>query len=73
MDRLHRAHRDPREARLRLAAETQKALAMPETKARLIAAGLEPGDLTPEEFAEFLKAQNDRFAAIIKQANIKID
>jgi len=63
----------PREARMRLAAETQKALGLPETKAKLIAAGLEPGDLTPEEFAEFLKGQNDRFAAIIKQANIKLD
>ena len=63
----------PREARARLAAETQKVLANPETKARLIAAGLEPGDLTPEEFADFLKKQSERFAAIIKAGNIKVE
>jgi tripartite-type tricarboxylate transporter receptor subunit TctC len=63
----------PREARTRLAAEAQKALEMPATRDRLIAAGLEPGDLTPDQFAEFLKVQNDRFASIIRGANIKVD
>jgi tripartite-type tricarboxylate transporter receptor subunit TctC len=62
----------PREARTRLAAEVQRALDSPETKARLIAAGLEPGDLTPEQFAEFLKVQSERFGGIIRQANIKV-
>jgi tripartite-type tricarboxylate transporter receptor subunit TctC len=63
----------PREARARLAAETQKVLANPDTRARLIAAGLEPGDLTPEEFAAFLKQQSERFGAIIKAGNIKVE
>jgi tripartite-type tricarboxylate transporter receptor subunit TctC len=63
----------PREARARLAAEVQRALESPETRARLVAAGLEPGDLTPEQFAAYLKTQNERFAAIIKAANIKVE
>ena len=63
----------PREARARLAAETQKAVENPETKARLIAAGLEPGDLTPEQFAQFLKVQGERFGGVIKSANIKVE
>ena len=63
----------PKEARARLAAETQKVLANPETRARLIAAGLEPGDLTPEEFADFLRKQSERFGAIIKAGNIKVE
>jgi tripartite-type tricarboxylate transporter receptor subunit TctC len=63
----------PREARARLAAETQKAVESPEIKARLIAAGLEPADLTPEQFAEYLKSQGERFGAIIKAANIKVE
>ena len=53
--------------------ETQKAVENPETKARLIAAGLEPGDLTPEQFAQFLKVQSERFGAVIKSANIKVE
>jgi tripartite-type tricarboxylate transporter receptor subunit TctC len=63
----------PREARTRLAAEVQRALDTPEIKARLVAAGLEPADLTPEQFAEFLKTQNERFGSIIKAANIKVE
>jgi len=63
----------PREARARLAAEVQRALESPETRAKLVAAGLEPGDLTPEQFAAYLKTQNERFAAIIKAANIKVE
>jgi len=63
----------PKDARARLAAETQKVLETPATRDRLVAAGLEPGDLTPDQFAEFLKGQNDRFASIIKGANIKVD
>jgi tripartite-type tricarboxylate transporter receptor subunit TctC len=63
----------PKDARARLAAETQKVLDTPATRDRLVAAGLEPGDLTPDQFAEFLKVQNDRFASIIKGANIKVD
>jgi tripartite-type tricarboxylate transporter receptor subunit TctC len=63
----------PREVRARLAAETQRALETPATRDRLIAAGLEPGDLTPDQFAEFLKVQNERFASIIRNANIKVD
>jgi tripartite-type tricarboxylate transporter receptor subunit TctC len=63
----------PREARARLAAETQKALENPETRSRLVAAGLEPGDLTPEQFADYLKMQGERFGSIIKAANIKVE
>ena len=63
----------PREARQKLAAATQKSLETPEIRARLIAAGLEPGDLTPEEFADYMKKQGERFGAIIKAANIKVE
>ena len=63
----------PREARTRLAAEVQKAVDAPEIKSRLIAAGLEPSDLTAEQFAEFLRMQSERFGAVIKAANIKVE
>ena len=38
---------------------------------RLLAAGLEPSTQTPDEFAQFVRAQNERFGAIARQANIK--
>lgn len=63
----------PREMRMRLATETQRVLESQETKDRFITLGLEPALLMPEEFAAFLKRQNDRYASIAKQANIKAD
>lgn len=63
----------PREMRMRLTAECQKALEAPEMKDRFLALGLEPGELMPDEFADFLKKQNDRFSSIARQANIKLD
>ena len=61
----------PREIRMKLAAESQKILESPDMKERLLAAGLEPSTQTPDEFAQFVRAQNERFGAIARQANIK--
>lgn len=58
---------------MRLTTECQKALEAPEMKDRFLALGLEPGELMPDEFADFLKKQNDRFSSIARQANIKLD
>jgi tripartite-type tricarboxylate transporter receptor subunit TctC len=63
----------PREIRVRLAAECQKALESPEMKERFLTLGLEPPESTPGEFADFLKKQGERYSAIAKQANIKLD
>jgi tripartite-type tricarboxylate transporter receptor subunit TctC len=63
----------PRELRMRLAAESRKILQAPEIRARFITLGIEPAGLTLEEFADFLKKQNDRYASIVKQANVKAD
>jgi tripartite-type tricarboxylate transporter receptor subunit TctC len=63
----------PREIRVRLAAECQKALESPEMKERFLTLGLEPPESTPGEFGDFLKKQGERYSAIAKQANIKLD
>ena len=63
----------PLELRIRLATESRKILQSPEVRERLNTLGLEPAGLMPEEFAEFLKDQNDRYAAITKRANLKAD
>jgi tripartite-type tricarboxylate transporter receptor subunit TctC len=62
----------PREARARLAAETQRALSTAEMKERLLGLGLEPSTLTAEEFGPFVKQQNERFGAIARQAKIQV-
>jgi len=63
----------PRELRVRLATESRKILQAPEIRERFITLGLEPAVLTLDEFAEFLRRQNDRYASIVKQANVKAD
>ncbi len=57
----------------RLSSETRKIMQDPELKQRFLNAGLEPAGNTPAEFAEFMKKQNDRYAAIVKQAGVKAD
>jgi tripartite-type tricarboxylate transporter receptor subunit TctC len=63
----------PSELRTRLSAETRKVLQDPDIRNRFIALGLDPAGNTPEEYAEFLKRQNDRYASIVKQAGLKLD
>ena len=63
----------PREIRVRLTAECQKALEGSEMKDRLLSLGLEPADSMPDDFGDFLKKQSEGYASIAKQANIKLD
>jgi tripartite-type tricarboxylate transporter receptor subunit TctC len=55
----------------RLNTEINKALAAPDMKDRLLAAGIQPVGNTPEQFAEFIKSETARFAKVIKDAGIK--
>jgi tripartite-type tricarboxylate transporter receptor subunit TctC len=61
----------PREIIVRLNAELAKALAAPEMKERLGAAGIEPMTTTPEQFAAFIRSETVRYAKVIKDAGIK--
>jgi len=63
----------PREISGRLSREVRKILEISEIRERFLALGQEPSGNTPEEYAEFLKRQNDRYASIVKQANLKLD
>jgi tripartite-type tricarboxylate transporter receptor subunit TctC len=63
----------PREMRARLSSECNKVLETAEAKEKLVSLGLEPGGIPPDEFAEFLRKQSERFGAIARQANIKVD
>ena len=63
---------DPVMARLR--AEINKVLAMPDVKTRLNAAGgLEPYVITPQEFAERIRSDYEKYGTLVKSIGIRID
>ncbi|HET7764612.1 MAG TPA: tripartite tricarboxylate transporter substrate binding protein [Burkholderiales bacterium] len=57
----------------RISAETRKIMQDPEIRQRFLSAGMEPAGNTPAEFTAFMKKQNERYGAIVKQAHIKLD
>lgn len=65
--------RTPRAIVLRLNQEVTKALAAPEFRDRLAAAGVDPWPGTPEEMANLLRSEMARYAQIIKSAGVHVD
>ena len=57
----------------RLLAETNRALAEPGVRQRLIALGLQPRGGTPAEFSRFIDAETRKWSEVIRSANIKGD
>jgi tripartite-type tricarboxylate transporter receptor subunit TctC len=65
--------RTPRDVVMRLNREIVRILALPDVKERLIAQGAEPVGDTPEEFAQFIKAEAAKWGKVIKALNLKIE
>ncbi|MGE5202997.1 MAG: Bug family tripartite tricarboxylate transporter substrate binding protein [Acidobacteriota bacterium] len=63
----------PREILAKLAAEIQKAVQAADLKERYIVLGMDTASNTPEEMAAHLRREQDRYAQIVKTANIKIE
>jgi tripartite-type tricarboxylate transporter receptor subunit TctC len=63
----------PPELVTRLNAEINKALAVPEVRARMDAMGVELVKSTPEQLAETLKRDTARYARVIQELGIKLD
>ena len=64
----------PREIRARLQQEVAKAVAVPKTRDRFLALGVElKASGAPEEFAAYVKAEFDKKAKLARDANIRID
>jgi tripartite-type tricarboxylate transporter receptor subunit TctC len=63
----------PREVLQRLSSEMHKLLQDPEMKDRLANLGLDPAPSSPDEMAGFLRREQDRYAQIIKAANIRLE
>lgn len=57
----------------RLSAEMIKAVNDPEVKSKLVAQGIEPGGMTPAELSAFQKTEVEKWARVVKGANIKLD
>jgi tripartite-type tricarboxylate transporter receptor subunit TctC len=52
---------------------TVKALADPDVKKRFADLGVEAVSSTPAEFATFIRSETDKYAKLIKEANIKVN
>jgi tripartite-type tricarboxylate transporter receptor subunit TctC len=57
----------------RLHAEVMKVLALPEIQARLKGFGMEPSSMTPAQLLAYQKEEVDKWAKVIKAANIKAE
>jgi tripartite-type tricarboxylate transporter receptor subunit TctC len=57
----------------KLHADTVKVLADADTKKRFADLGVETKASTPSEFSAFIKAETDKYAKLIKEANIKVN
>ena len=56
----------------RLHADTVKALADPEVKKKFADLGVMAVSSTPEQFTAFIRAETDKYAKLIREANIKV-
>ena len=63
----------PKDIVQKLSAEIQKVLKMPDLREKLLAAGLDPVESTPEELVAFMRKEQERYAAVIKNANIRVE
>ncbi len=57
----------------RLNTEIERILALPEMKTRLAADGADPAGGSPEQFAAFIRADIEKWAKVIKAANVRVD
>jgi len=63
----------PREIVDRLAAELSKVLAQPELMAKFSASGAEVHSLPPAEFSTFVKADNEKWAKLIRDRKLQLN
>jgi tripartite-type tricarboxylate transporter receptor subunit TctC len=57
----------------RLNAAAARGLARPDTAERLARIGVEPRTLSPEEFAVFVRAETDKWGAIIRRSGARVE
>lgn len=57
----------------KLNAEVMKALGKPETLSKLLAEGSLPGAGTPQQAAQLLRTEQQRWAQVVREAKVKVD
>jgi tripartite-type tricarboxylate transporter receptor subunit TctC len=57
----------------RLNTELVKALAMPDVRTRLLEVGLEAVSNSPDAFAAYIRTETEKWARVVRQANIKVE
>lgn len=57
----------------KLAAETQRILKLPDVSERIVALGAQPVGGTPNEYAEFIKSEIQKWQKVIRSAGVKIE
>jgi tripartite-type tricarboxylate transporter receptor subunit TctC len=63
----------PKDIVARLASELQKSLSKPEVRERFLRAGTPVVERGPEEFATFIKSENERWLPLIKASGARIE
>ena len=63
----------PKEIVDKLSAELAKVLAQPDVKAKFAGAGAEVHPLGPNEFASFVKAENEKWSRLIRERKLELD
>lgn len=63
----------PKNVIAKLNAEAQRVLAMPDVRERLVKAGIDPADGTPEDFAKLIAAELDKWGPVVKAAGVQVN
>ena len=63
----------PKEVAAKLSAEIAKAMQASDLRERYLSLGMDPASNTPDEMASFLRNEQARYGAIIKNADIKVE
>lgn len=63
----------PRNIVARLAEEISRAIAQPDLRERMLAAGLEPLGNSPDEFAAYFRAEVAKWSKVIREAGVRLD
>ena len=63
----------PRDIILKVNADTNRALKLPDVRERFAGVGAEPVGSTPEELAARIRGDSERYGRLVRQLNIKLD
>jgi tripartite-type tricarboxylate transporter receptor subunit TctC len=63
----------PSEIVTKIAAESQRILNLPDVRDRLLGLGAQPVGNTPAEFAKFVQDEINKWAGVVRAANVKLD